>query len=273
MSWPDSASKAMSSMKNLPDPLRDPADDLAFHQQRIDDGADVVDHAVAHDLDDAGFRLDLDLADVAAIGEIVDTEIKYRGGDEARLHPFRQLGRNGRGLGDLVDGDGLVGLRAREDAVGELGVVERNLQQVRGERVGLDQDLFGRQQEGRAADRGRARAAGAFAEKNLVGIALQICHLARIEAETVADDLLERGLVALALVDGAAQQGDGAGAIEPDLGALIARCGSPFDRVGQADTAQFAAPVRVRSPLLEAREVGELERHVHVLRERRRCHR
>jgi len=53
--------------QNLTGALRDAAMDLAMQQQRIEHGADVVDHAVAHDLDLAGVLLDLELADVATV--------------------------------------------------------------------------------------------------------------------------------------------------------------------------------------------------------------
>ena len=53
--------------QHLAGALRDAAVDLAVQQQRIEHGADVVDHAVAHDLDLAGFLVDLDFADVAAV--------------------------------------------------------------------------------------------------------------------------------------------------------------------------------------------------------------
>ena len=59
-------------LQDLADALRDAADDLALEQQRIDHGADVVDHAVFHDLDLAGLRIDLDLADVHAVREVLD---------------------------------------------------------------------------------------------------------------------------------------------------------------------------------------------------------
>ena len=58
--------------QDLADALRHAADDLSVQQQRIDHGADVVDHAVAHDLDRAGLRIDLELADVAAVGKVLD---------------------------------------------------------------------------------------------------------------------------------------------------------------------------------------------------------
>ena len=71
--------------------LRDAAVDLAVQQQRIEHGADVVDHAVAHDLDLAGLRVDLDLADVAAVREVRRPARVDRGGGQARLHALRQL--------------------------------------------------------------------------------------------------------------------------------------------------------------------------------------
>ena len=55
--------------QRLADALRDAAVDLAVHDQRVDRAAEIVDRAVAHDLDYAGLGIDLDLADVAAIRE------------------------------------------------------------------------------------------------------------------------------------------------------------------------------------------------------------
>src|SRR3954470_24576522 len=54
--------------QRLPDALRDAAVDLSFDEERIDDGAEVVDADVALDADDAGLRIYLDLADMAAVG-------------------------------------------------------------------------------------------------------------------------------------------------------------------------------------------------------------
>ncbi len=55
--------------QRLADALNHAAVGLTLDQQRIDQGAEVVDHVVAHDLDDAGVGIDLDLRDVAAVGE------------------------------------------------------------------------------------------------------------------------------------------------------------------------------------------------------------
>ena len=72
--------------------LRDAAVDLAVQQQRIEHGADIVDHAVAHDLDLAGFLVDLEFADVAAVRIIVDRRGVDGGGEQAGLHAFRKFG-------------------------------------------------------------------------------------------------------------------------------------------------------------------------------------
>ena len=53
----------------LAEPLHDAAMRLALDQQRIDDRAEVVDHEVAHQLDRARLGIDLDLADMTAVGE------------------------------------------------------------------------------------------------------------------------------------------------------------------------------------------------------------
>ena len=151
--------------------------------------------------------------------------------------------------------------------VGKVDVGGIDLEQVGGELLRLGRDPFRRHVDGRSADGGGARAAGALAEKDLVGIALHVMDLVGIEAEAVAHDLLEDGLVALALGDAAREQRDGAGLVEPDLRAFETRRCRPLDGVGEADAAQLAVLARLRAALFEARDVGELERHVHALLE------
>src|SRR6202049_1900863 len=55
-------------IQRLADALRDAAVNLPRHQHRIDGDADVVDRGVAHHAGDAGFGIDLDLADMGAVG-------------------------------------------------------------------------------------------------------------------------------------------------------------------------------------------------------------
>ena len=68
-SWPESRIVDHALHQRLARALRDAALDLAFQQLRIDHRADIVDHGVIHQLDLAGIGIDLDLAEMAAIGE------------------------------------------------------------------------------------------------------------------------------------------------------------------------------------------------------------
>src|SRR5258707_541428 len=77
-----------------------------------------------------------------------------------------------------------------------------------------------------------------------------------MNAEGVANELLEHGLVALALRDAAGKQRDRARTIKAHFGALEAERTGALDRVGDAETAQSAALVRVRAALCKARDVG-----------------
>src|SRR4029077_1722686 len=234
-------------------------------QQRIDHGADVVDHVVVHDLDFAGRLVDLELADVYAVRITRHFAGIDRLFDQARLVAGRQVFRIERRLGDFLDGERLVGFLAGEHAVGEFDVGEVHFKHVGGVPFPFGLDLPRRHGEGRARERRRARAAGAFGEEHLVGVALDVSHLVGVEAEAVTDDLLERGLVALALGDAAGKDRHRAGAVEPDLGAFEAGGGRALDGVGETKTAQLAVLARLGAARLKAALVGGGERHVHVL--------
>ena len=77
----------MSLHQHLADALDKAAMQLAFHQQRIDDGAEIVDRGVFHHLDDAGLRIDLDLGDMAAIGKCG----RHRLAREFHVERFRRI--------------------------------------------------------------------------------------------------------------------------------------------------------------------------------------
>ena len=55
--------------KRLSDALRHAAMHLPRHQHRIDDAAEIIQHMIGHDIDLAGFGINLHLTDMAAIGE------------------------------------------------------------------------------------------------------------------------------------------------------------------------------------------------------------
>src|ERR1700758_2121149 len=91
-----------------------------------------------------------------------------------------------------------------------------------------------------ASDRGATRAASALAEEHAIGIAVHVADVVRIEAEPVANDLLEHGFVALTLRDRAGEQRGRARAIESDLGCFEAWRGRLLDSDRNADTPQLA---------------------------------
>jgi len=53
-------------------------------------------------------------------------------------------------------------------------------------------------------------------------------------------------------------------AVEPDLGALVARRTGALDRVGDAEPAQLAALLRRLAPRRKSIGIGEAQRHLHV---------
>ena len=82
---------------------------------------------------------------------------------ERRLDPVGQVVRGEHGGRDLADRHALVGAADREPAAGELEVVDRRLEQVRRDRLGLLDHLVGGPDQRLAADHQRARAVGVAA--------------------------------------------------------------------------------------------------------------
>src|SRR5262249_29764908 len=156
------------------------------------------------------------------------------------VHALRQLGWVDGFPGYVFDGEGAIGLRAGEYAVGKLNVGGVESEQMRGDRLSLGRDPLRRDVDGRTSERGGARAAGALADEGLRGVTLDVMHLRRIEAEPVAHDLLEDGFVALALRHAARQERRRAGLVETDLGRFESIRRRALDGIGDADAAQLA---------------------------------
>ncbi len=200
-------------------------------------------------LDDAGLRIDLDLADVRAgregeVGRVVERRLV-----EARLELVeRVVVRHVRRQRDLAERLAAVGARDRELAVLELDVGVRGLEQVRGDLLALGDDLVERLDDRRAADRERARAVGAHAERNAAGVAVHDVDVVDRDAEPRRDDLRERRLVALAVAVRAGEDRDAAGRVH----AHLARLEQPGAR------AERAGDVRRREPAgLDVRRVAD----------------
>ena len=166
-----------------------------------------------------------------------------------------------------------------ERAVGEIDVVRGGLQQMGGDQLALGDDLVGGAVERRAADRNRARAEGAGAVRDGIGVALDDLDLLDRDAQLRRQDLREGRGVALAVIVGAEHGAHGAVGLDADRGRLVeadARAAPPakregatpddLDVAGHADAA--SRPRRSAAALLgETVVVGDRERAGEDLRE------
>jgi hypothetical protein len=106
---------------------------------RVDHCSEIVDAGVAHNVDDARFRIDLDFGNVAAIGErrghrarrVIDVE---RGGHTLRHLAFAQTAR------ELHDVDRAVRAGDGETAVGKVDIAFRGFHQMRRSALALFDD-------------------------------------------------------------------------------------------------------------------------------------
>ena len=143
----------------------------------------------------------------------------------------------------------------------------RRLEEARGDLPALGDDLVGRRPEGGAADHRGAGAHGAHAESDAVGIAVDVPDLGGIDAESLVQDLLEGGLVALALILGAHEHGRAPARGEAYLRELGLGAGGLLDGVDHGPSAEAPALPRGFAAGREARDVRDVEGLVHVLAE------
>src|SRR5690348_522858 len=129
-------------------------------------------------------------------------------------------------------------------------------EKMRGNAFALGDYLVGGHPQGRAADHRRARSVGADAKGDTIGVAVDVLHGRWIEPELFIQHLLEGGLVALALVLAAHQQGRVAAWVKADLGEFLAGSRRLLDRVGNADAAQLAARFGLVATRSEADPIG-----------------
>ena len=143
-----------------------PGSALADH--RIDDHPEIVDRGEAIDGDRAGLRIDLDLADLAAVGIVRRAARRAgigAGGLQAQAEFEHRSGRRVERLGDVGHRHRLVGADHGELAVLELDVVVGRLQQRARHPLRLVDDGVGRDAQRHAADHGAAGRERAAAER------------------------------------------------------------------------------------------------------------
>jgi hypothetical protein len=90
--------------------------DLAMHDERVDDGADIVDRAIAHELGDAGLGIDFDLADMRTRRPRARGDDLIADAEARRLYVTRQThvmvldADTGKVVGDIPDTEGVHGV-------------------------------------------------------------------------------------------------------------------------------------------------------------------
>src|ERR1051325_6451264 len=161
--------------------------DLSLEADWIDDRADIIDDDIVQDLELAGFGVDLDLADMAAVRVSVVGRRKRAGLEQPALEARRQPPDLKCRLRDVADRDTPVrsgyGEIAPLIADNKFDVGLGRFEEMRGEPLALGDDLVGGHPQGRTADDGRARPVCADAEGDPVGIAIDVLHLARVDPE------------------------------------------------------------------------------------------
>ena len=223
--------------ERLADPLRDGAVALALHQERVENAPEIVDRGVADDAHGPGRALDLDLAHVAAVGishgagHVVDMAVEP---ERLGIRPERRIEGSARDLGEarrpVGAGDAVASVR-------EGDILRPRLQQGGGDRAALLHGVLRRAADGVAADRERARAAGAAAVGNQRAVPLPHAYIVQRDAERAGDDLRERGLVPLPRRLAADQQRRRAVRIDAQRHPLVAVAAAGIDVEREPDAA------------------------------------
>src|SRR5262249_10950294 len=116
--------------ESLANALYDPAMDLALEQERVDGASEIVDDGVALDCHDAGIGVDLDLDDVAAVGEGLSWRYAVMRRIEPRLHARRQFRGIARRLRHRENIEAEVGAGHAEYPIGKTYVLRRDLHKL-----------------------------------------------------------------------------------------------------------------------------------------------
>ncbi len=226
--------------------------ELALDHHRVQHRAEVVHRAVAHDFDFSRLGVDLELADMAAVRERGWNYFGY----VRNVQASRVLERH------FKQGDRSVGASNHEPSIAKFDIGGRGFEHLGGELLAFLDDELGGLHCRAAAHHRRARATGAGAEHQLVGIALQQPDLLERHAELRREHLRHRRGVALAVVERAGDDGDVAVGFEAQPAHLLGRRRRDFEIVADADAAQLAAGLALGLAGGAAVDIGELQRLV-----------
>src|SRR5215510_4865001 len=145
--------------ESLANALDDPTMDLALEQERVDCAAEIVDDGVALDFNDGGIGIDLDLDDVAAVGEGLSWRYAVMRRIEPRLHARRQFRGIARRLRHRKNIEAEISAGHAEYPISKTYVLRRDFQKVRSQLRAFADDGASRLVERRARDGKRTRTA------------------------------------------------------------------------------------------------------------------
>ena len=224
---------------------------LTMHDHRIDRASHVIDRRVARDLDHAGFRIDLDFADMATIGKRREVHgfVAYAVQAAQIVRQIVALHRRG---GDFEDADRAVRPLNDEAAGGKLQIGRGGFQDMTGDPHSFGDDLVRGAQHDDAADPQRASGMRPAAHRDARRIALHQHDAVDRNAEPFTDELGETCFVALAAGDRADDEFHDTLRLHCDLGSLARDAGRRIDIIGDADATAFSAPFRFRAACHEA---------------------
>jgi hypothetical protein len=134
--------------------------DLALEQERVDGAPEIVDDGIALDYDDASTGIDLDLDDVAAVGEGLSWRYAVMRRVEPRLHASRQFRGIARDLRHRENIEAEIGAGHAEYPIGKTYVLHGDFKKVGSELSAFADNGASRLVERRARDGKRTRTAG-----------------------------------------------------------------------------------------------------------------
>src|SRR5216117_321298 len=219
--------------ENVAGALGDAALHLSFDDLVVDDVAGVVAGDVADDLGDAGFHLDLDLGDVAAVGERRPDLLFL----QVHVEPAGML------AGQRRQRDLAVGALDAVFALQELDVGRRGLQFLRRKRETFLDHLLRRHQHHASHAKKRARASGGIADQVHVRVGGAQADRFHRHAEHAGNDLRVRRFVALAVRMRCRAQGNARRVVPRELYLVVGREAA---RAARLDVGGDALPGRLR---------------------------
>ena len=227
--------------QHLAQALHHAALNLALDQQRIDDGAKIIDCGVSHDVRCAGVRIDLDFGDMAAIRE---------GGGDRFGHDMVTSSDVGTPSGSfrpprnraakLQQIDRAVGAGNDKTTCLEFDVAGGRFQHMRGNLLAAVDDLVGGLHRCAAPLRASPSASRRCRRRNAaIAVAFHQPDAVKRNAELVGKDLRVRRRVAHAEVERAGDDRNRAIGLETDRAELLAwRC-RDFEIAADTETAQL----------------------------------